>query len=81
LLTKHNVFMEYGYYSRSMKRREGVFSPMAQKRYVRKVSCVVKIELQTAYILHSKLQNITHFVQQILHYYSKCFYNNSYSSF
>jgi hypothetical protein len=25
-----------------MKRREGVFSPKAQKRYVRKVSCIVK---------------------------------------
>jgi hypothetical protein len=27
---------------RSMKRREGVFSPKAQKRYVCKVSCIVK---------------------------------------
>jgi hypothetical protein len=25
-----------------MKRREGVFSPMAQKRYVCEVSCIVK---------------------------------------
>jgi hypothetical protein len=30
------ILMEYGYSSRSMKRREGVFSPKAQKRYVRK---------------------------------------------
>jgi hypothetical protein len=42
LLTKHNIFTEYGYSSRSMKRREGVFSPKAQKRYVCKVSCIVK---------------------------------------
>jgi hypothetical protein len=35
-------FTEYGYSSRSMKRREGVFLPKAQKRYVRKVSCIVK---------------------------------------
>jgi hypothetical protein len=41
LLTKHNIFTEYGYSSRSMKRREGVFSPKAQKQYVRKVSCIV----------------------------------------
>jgi hypothetical protein len=41
-LTKHNISTEYGYSSRSMKRREGVFSPKAQKRYVRKVSCIVK---------------------------------------
>jgi hypothetical protein len=27
---------------RSMKRREGVFSPRAQKRYVCKVSCIAK---------------------------------------
>jgi hypothetical protein len=35
-------FHAYGYSSRSMKRREGVFSPKAQKRYVCKVSCIVK---------------------------------------
>jgi hypothetical protein len=35
-----------------MKRREGVFSPKAQKRYVHKVSCIAKTELQTIYILH-----------------------------
>jgi hypothetical protein len=27
---------------RSMKRREGVFSPKAQKRYVHKISCIAK---------------------------------------
>jgi hypothetical protein len=27
---------------RSMKRREGVFSPKAKKRYVHKVSCIAK---------------------------------------
>jgi hypothetical protein len=27
---------------RSMKRREGVFSPMAQKRHVHKISCTAK---------------------------------------
>jgi hypothetical protein len=27
---------------RSMKRREGVFSPKAQKQYVHKVSCIAK---------------------------------------
>jgi hypothetical protein len=26
----------------SMKRREGVFSPQAQKQYVQKVSCIAK---------------------------------------
>jgi hypothetical protein len=31
---------------RSMKRREGVFSPKAQKWYVCKVSCIAKNELQ-----------------------------------
>jgi hypothetical protein len=29
--TKIGCFMKYGYSSRSMKRREGVFSPKAQK--------------------------------------------------
>jgi hypothetical protein len=27
---------------RSMKRREGIFSPQAQKRYVQKVACIAK---------------------------------------
>jgi hypothetical protein len=29
-----------------MKRREGVFSPKAQKQYVNKVSCIERTELQ-----------------------------------
>jgi hypothetical protein len=37
-----DVSTEYGYSSQSMKIREGVFSPKAQKRYERKVSCIVK---------------------------------------
>jgi hypothetical protein len=37
------IFTKYGSFSfRSMKRREGVFSPKAQKWYVCKVSCIVK---------------------------------------
>jgi hypothetical protein len=38
-----------------MKRREGVFSPKAQKRYVRKFHASQRIKLQTTYILDSKL--------------------------
>jgi hypothetical protein len=37
ILTKHKSSS-----LRSMKRREGVFSPKAQKRYVHKVSCIAK---------------------------------------
>jgi hypothetical protein len=37
IFTKHKSFS-----LRSMKRREGVFSPKAQKRYVHKVSCIAK---------------------------------------
>jgi hypothetical protein len=37
------IFLKHGSFSlRSMKRREGVFSPKAQKRYVCKVSCIAK---------------------------------------
>ena len=37
------IFMKHKSSSlRSMKRREGVFSPKAQKRYVHKVSCIAK---------------------------------------
>ena len=40
-------FTKQGSFSlRSMKRRESVFSPKAQKRYVCKVSCIAKNELQ-----------------------------------
>jgi hypothetical protein len=37
IFTKHK-----GSSLQSMKRREGVFSPKAQKRYVHKVSCIAK---------------------------------------
>jgi hypothetical protein len=38
-----DIFTKHGSFSlRSMKRREGVFSPKAQKRYVHKVSCIAK---------------------------------------
>jgi hypothetical protein len=33
---KYNVFTEYGYSSRSMKRRESVFSPKAQNGMYKK---------------------------------------------
>jgi hypothetical protein len=40
---------------RSMKRREGVFSPKAQKRYVHKSSMHRKeMNYKTIHILHSK---------------------------
>jgi hypothetical protein len=71
-----DVFMKYGYSSRSMKRREGVFLPRAQKQYVHKVSCIVK-ELSYKQLIYyiQGYKNITHFVQQILH--SQCLYNSS----
>jgi predicted transcriptional regulator len=64
ILTKHK-------YSslRSMKRREGVFSPKAQKRYVYKSSMHRKeVNYKIVYILDSKLytSNITDLVQQML---------------
>jgi hypothetical protein len=43
LLRSMDMFMKHGSFSlRSMKRREGVFSPKAKKRYVYKVSCIAK---------------------------------------
>jgi hypothetical protein len=65
ILTKHK-------YSslRSMKRREGVFSPKAQKRYVHKSFMHRKeVNCKIVYILDSKLytSNITDLVQQMLH--------------
>jgi hypothetical protein len=65
ILTKHK-------YSslRSMKRREGVFSPKAQKRYVYKSFMRRKeVNCKIVYILDSKLytSNITDLVQQMLH--------------
>ena len=42
-LQSMNILMGHkSFSSRSMKRREGVFSPKAQKRYVHKVSCIAK---------------------------------------
>jgi hypothetical protein len=65
ILTKHK-------YSslRSMKRREGVFSPKAQKRYVYKSFMHRKeVNCKIVYILDSKLyiSNVTDLVQQMLH--------------
>jgi hypothetical protein len=65
ILTKHK-------YSslRSMKRREGVFSPKAQKRYVYKSFMHRKeVNCKIVYILDSKLytSNITYLVQEMLH--------------
>jgi hypothetical protein len=63
-----------------MKRREGVFSPKAQKRYVRKVSCIVKNSVTSSLNIAFKIIKILRTLfKQILHY--KCFYNRSYSSF
>jgi predicted transcriptional regulator len=55
---------------RSMKRREGVFLPKAQKRYVYKSFMHRKeVNCKIVYILDSKLytSNITDLVQQMLH--------------
>jgi hypothetical protein len=42
-LRSMDIFTKHGSFSlRSMKRREGVFSPKAQKRYECKVSCIAK---------------------------------------
>jgi hypothetical protein len=65
ILTKHK-------YSslRSIKRREGVFSPKAQKRYVHKSFMHRKeVNCKIFCILDSKLyiSNITDLVQQMLH--------------
>jgi predicted transcriptional regulator len=53
-----------------MKRREGVFSPKAKKRYVYKSFMHRKeVNCKIVYILDSKLytSNITDLVQQMLH--------------
>jgi hypothetical protein len=59
--------MKHGSFSlRSMKRREGVFSSKAQKRYVYKVSCIAKkMNYKIIYILDSKIytSNITVLLQ------------------
>jgi hypothetical protein len=42
-LQSMDIFTKHGSFSlQSMKRREGVFSPKAQKRYVYEVSCITK---------------------------------------
>jgi hypothetical protein len=64
--TKHGSFS-----LRSMKRREVVFSPEAQKRYGTyiKFHASQRAELQIIYILDSKIctSNITVLLQQKLH--------------
>jgi hypothetical protein len=66
-----DILTKYKYSSlRSMKKREGVFSPKAQKRYVYKSFVHRKeVNCKIVYILDSKLytSNITDFVQQMLH--------------
>jgi hypothetical protein len=61
VFTKPGYFHKDGSFSlRSMKRREGVFLPKAQKWYVYKVSCITK-KLITNNLLDSKIytSNIT----------------------
>jgi hypothetical protein len=67
-LRSTNIFTKHGSFSlRSMKRREGVFSPKAQKRYVYKSFMRRKeVNYQIIYILDSKIytSNITFLLQQ-----------------
>jgi hypothetical protein len=63
-LRRLEISTKHGYFSlRSMKRREGVFSPEAQKRYgtYKKFHASQRAELQIIYILDSKIctSNIT----------------------
>ena len=56
-LQSMDVFTKHEFFSlRSMKRREGVFSPKAQKRYVYKVSCIAKKWITN--ILHIRFKDI-----------------------
>jgi predicted transcriptional regulator len=70
-LRSMDILMKHRYSSlRSMKRREGVFSPKAQKRYVYKSFMHRKeVNCKIVYILYSKLytSNITDLVQQMFH--------------
>jgi hypothetical protein len=67
-----------------MKRREGVFSPKAQKRYVCKVSRIVKKYITVIYMLHQilqgiitiKLQGIITIVYSSLRIFSAASFNN-----
>jgi hypothetical protein len=43
-----------------MKRREGVFSPKAQKRYVHKFSCIVKNRITNSLYITFKNYKILH---------------------
>jgi hypothetical protein len=45
----------------SMKRREGIFSPKAQKRYVHKVSCIAKNSITNNLHITLKNVNIKHY--------------------
>jgi transposase-like protein len=70
-LRSKDVLTKHKYSSlRSIKRREGVFSPKAQKWYVYKSSMHRKeVNCKIVYILDSKLytSNIIDLVQQMLH--------------
>ena len=70
IFTKHESFSLW-----SMKRREGVFSPEAQKQYGMyiKFHASQRAELQIIYILDSKIctRNITVLLQQKLHWSSR----------
>ena len=56
------VFMKHGYSSRNKKRREGVFSPKAQKRYVHKSFMHRKeINYKAIYILYLKLMSTKYY--------------------
>jgi hypothetical protein len=46
---------------RSMKRREGVFSPKAQKWYVRKISCIAKNKITNNLHIRFKIVNIKYY--------------------
>jgi hypothetical protein len=62
--------MKYGYSSQRMKRREGVFLPKAQKRYVRKISCIVKNSVTSS-------SNITFKIIKVLYtLFSKYYIHN-----
>jgi hypothetical protein len=70
-LQSMDILMKHKYYSlRSMKRREGVFLPKAQKRNVYKSFMHRKeVNCKIVYISDSKLytSNIIDLVQQMLH--------------
>jgi hypothetical protein len=71
--------------SRSMKRRKGVFSPKAQKRYVHKSFMHRKeINYKTIRILHlnpMSTKYYKHFSANVTLIFSQCFYNSYSSSF